>query len=160
MSVNWCRTNYTGSRQGKFEQCCNYSMLHSVLCHRKPLCRHLDNCGNEDVRRGEETNGLQWSSRSRRIMALGYGSYVSTDWVKVKFHSRSFISNLYFWINQQIIFEYFRLTALFNTWLKLELIKRTRPKKNFLKGLKLVLVNNVSVVFYQLTPSLCIGVIK
>ena len=84
MSVNWYRTNYIGSRQGKFEHCRNYSMLHFVLCHRKPLCRHQDNRGNEDVRRGEETNGLQWSSRSRRIMALGYGSYVSTDWVKVK----------------------------------------------------------------------------
>ena len=31
-------------------------------------------------------------------------------------HSRSFLSNLYFWINQQIIFEYFRLTALFKNW--------------------------------------------
>ena len=64
MLVNWCRTNYIGSIQGKFEQCRNYSMLHFVLCHRKPLCRHLDKRGNENVRRGEETNGLQWSSRS------------------------------------------------------------------------------------------------
>ena len=43
-----------------------------------------------------------------------------------------------------------RSNLIFNTWLKLELIKRTRPKKTFLKGLKLVLVNNVSVIFYQL----------
>ena len=35
----------------------------------------------------------------------------------IQFHSRSFLSNLYFWItNQQIIFEYFRLTALFKNW--------------------------------------------
>ena len=134
MSVNWCRTNYIGSRQGKFEQCCNYSMLHFVLCHRKPLCRHLDKRGNEDVRRGEKTNGLQWSSRSRRIVALGYGSYVSTDWVRVK-------SDLQY---------------LAEAWTH----KTKKTKKVFWKGLKLVSGNKFSTLFYQLTPSLYSGLSK
>ena len=64
-------------------------------------------------------------------MALGYGSYVSMDWVNVKSD-----------------FQYLAEACTH---------EETQKTKT---GLKLVLPNNMSAIFYQSTPSLCSVLIK